>query len=424
MRTMTCLSLFGLMSLTVAAQVQQLQPLPGPVPPPPAGAPAQPVPADEAPGEPPFKPVFTKNPVRFQGADFVLSGDLDAELLRTIGQDLDRIAGGMSDLLGLPPAPADAPPVEICLFLNPTGFKNALRQLGRAPTGDGLTHAVSEGRRLIAWAGDRQPDELRRMVQHEFAHQFLPRRILGRRFEGYGGLPYPKAFDEGVGEVMEQARVGPDGKADFSPVYPAHLAKIWSLLDAGTLSPARDVLSRDYETFMVRRSWNHAESWSLFHFLAAGGDGRYRPLLAALTTGLRRAARAEDGAPVEPGAVWSAALAAAGVDEAKFEAERAAFYRAMRPVVEPTPEERAEIGRKIAELGADAYEVRRAAADRLHAFGRRARPQLEEAVQSEDPEVRHQAASLLVDGDRLPRFHHWWSGIGDPEDGGEGEAPR
>lgn len=165
---------------------------------------------------------------------------------------------------------------------------------------------VFDGKKLMAYAGERVTPGTWHVVQHEGFHQFV-NAVIG------GDIPI--WVNEGLAEYFGEAvYTGSNYLAGAVP--PARLKRLQKWIKDGNAISIRAMMTKSHELWNVQMSIvNYDQAWSMVHFLAHGDGGRYQ----AAFNGFLRAASG--------GQAWTDAWAAnfgSGVKE--FEQQWAKYW--------------------------------------------------------------------------------------------------
>ncbi len=126
---------------------------------------------------------------------------------------------------------------------------------------------VFDGKKLMAYAGERVSPATWHVVQHEGFHQFV-HAVIG------GDIPI--WVNEGLAEYFgESVYTGSNYLAGAVP--PGRVKRIQKWIKDGNAISIRDMMTKSHELWNVQMSLvNYDQAWSMVHFLAHADGGRYQ----------------------------------------------------------------------------------------------------------------------------------------------------
>lgn len=126
---------------------------------------------------------------------------------------------------------------------------------------------VFDGKKLMAFAGEKVTPATWHVVQHEGFHQFV-HAVIG------GDIPI--WVNEGLAEYFGEA-VFTGSNFITAAVPPARLRRVQKWIEDGNAISIQSMMSKSHAAWNVQMSLvNYDQAWSMVHFLAHGDDGRYQ----------------------------------------------------------------------------------------------------------------------------------------------------
>lgn len=129
------------------------------------------------------------------------------------------------------------------------------------------TAGVFDGRRLMAYAGEKVSDETWHVIQHEGFHQFVNAVIGG---------DVPIWVNEGLAEYFGDGVFTGDSYIT-GMITEKRLKRLKKALAAGKLRPLTEMMTLSHARWNAEMtSANYDQAWSMVYFLANGDRGRYQ----------------------------------------------------------------------------------------------------------------------------------------------------
>jgi len=251
-----------------------------------------------------------------QTPHYTVRTELDPDAAQMIASQQEALFLELARRMGDVRTPRITRPLAVCVFSTRPQYEGEM-----GPEAKGSRGIFVPAKDVLAcWGGTDELDLLLEVLRHEGTHQLVWHCI---------GPQCPVWLNEGLAVFYEHAQFR-QGGLEVGQVPPGRVASLRSAMAGGTLIPLarmRTMSNKDWVAAVnskaAHASLQYDEAWAMVHFLAYGGNQKYR---AAFLQFIYYVARGEKG-----DRVWERVF---GTDDQAFEDRWREYVASLQPSAE------------------------------------------------------------------------------------------